>query len=94
MSGEYVPNYSKLSIVGSLPISHSAPNGGEETLREMRGATIIDIGSVLPENKIEGGGLIIDYRLTAGETRRVVFAFNDLALWVEWQGICRASPQE
>jgi hypothetical protein len=36
---------------------------------------------------IEGGGLIIDYT-ARNETavRRVVFGFNELGMWVEWEG--------
>jgi hypothetical protein len=52
----------------------------------MAGATIVRIGSV-NDAGIEGGGLLVDY-IPAGQTqiRRVVFAFNELGLWLEWEG--------
>jgi len=63
------------------------PAEGDETLfRQMVGAEIVRIGS--PSNGgLEGGGLIIDYRLPAdGMTRRAVFEFNELGLWPVWEG--------
>jgi hypothetical protein len=40
------------------------------------------------EGGLEGGGFLIDY-IPAGDTKthRAVFAFNELGLWVEWEGL-------
>jgi hypothetical protein len=78
--------FAALNIIEALPMGHFLPQGGEEVLREMSGATIVRIGSP-DEGDLEGGGLIIDFR-PAGEVkiRRVVFSFNERAMWVEWRG--------
>ena len=79
-------HYSKLELVEALPLSRFAPEGGEEFLRTMAGVTIIRIGST-DEDGIDGGGLLIDYLPKGSDApRRVVFAFNDSGLWVEWEG--------
>jgi hypothetical protein len=79
--------FPKLSIVQALPSAHFHPEGGEELLRQMVGATIVCIGST-NEGGLEGGGFLIDY-IPAGDTKthRAVFAFNELGLWVEWEGL-------
>jgi hypothetical protein len=49
----------------------------------MRGAEIVKIGSV-DDDGLEGGGLLIDYIPRGSDCiRRVVFAFNELGLWIE-----------
>jgi hypothetical protein len=41
------------------------------------------MGCVAPPDAIEGGGLAIDYCRPGNEiTRRIVFAFNELGMWV------------
>ena len=88
MSSEFIPSgalhYGRLEIVEALPHSSYAPEGGEELLRSLRGATLVKIGS-FSEGGIEGGGLVLDY-LPKGDdqVKRVVFAFTDSGLWVEW----------
>ena len=85
------PRYAELSVVEALPFCRFAPEGGEELLRRMAGATIMRIGST-NEDGIEGGGLIIDYMPRgSSETMRVVFAFNASALWVEWEGLVQSA---
>ena len=47
------------------------------------GATILQVGTYEDSNLVETGGLVIDYRPAGtSEARRVVFAFNDVAMWV------------
>ena len=47
------------------------------------GATVVAIGTIEDRHLVEGGGLVIDYRAKgSGTVTRVVFAFNELAMWV------------
>lgn len=79
-------NYLGLKIIEALPLAMYRPEGGEETLHRMRGATIRRIGGT-DEGDLEGGGLLIDYvRPGEREEWRVVFAFNELGLWTVWEG--------
>jgi hypothetical protein len=90
---EGAPNYSGLDVVEALPLSRYYPEGGEELLCGMAGATIMRIGST-GEEGIEGGGLIIDYRPSGSMAlKRVVFAFNESGLWLEWEGALDPSNQ-
>jgi hypothetical protein len=56
-----------------------------ETLpEELLGATIVAIGSPRNYGLVPGGGLWIDYRPAgSGEVRRLVLAFDEVAMWVE-----------
>jgi hypothetical protein len=78
-------DFRRLNITQAFPCGRFSPEGGEALLHRMALSTIIQIGST-DEDFLEGGGLLIDY-VPAGETqtRRVVFAFNELGLWVEWE---------
>jgi hypothetical protein len=81
------PNFGRLQIIEALPHALYAPEGGEALLQEMAGASIVRIGST-DEDGIEGGGLLIDYSLPhSAEIKRVVFAFNDGGLWINWTGL-------
>jgi hypothetical protein len=79
--------YETLGIVEGLPDALHPVTDEDAQLRQLRGATIVRIGST-NDAKIEGGGLLIDY-VPANDTRvrRAVFAFNDLGLWMEWTGL-------
>lgn len=89
MSGDQGLEYAKMAVIEALPLSRFAPQGGEELLHSMAGASIVQIGST-DEDGIEGGGLIIDYMpWGTSEVKRVVFAFNECGLWVEWEGSVR-----
>ena len=80
-------DYGRLAVIAALPLSRFYPEGGEEFLHNMAGATIVRIGST-DQDGIEGGGLIIDYRpVDSNANRRVVFAFNESGLWMEWAGV-------
>jgi hypothetical protein len=75
-------DYAGLDVVEALPTSLHAPAGGEDLFRRLRGAIIERIGST-GEAGIEGGGLVIDYRVVGDDiAHRVVFAFNELGMWV------------
>jgi hypothetical protein len=79
--------YEDLEIMEALPHALYRPEGGEAILTGMRGARMVRIGSV-DQDEIEGGGLIIDYcRIGESRVRRTVFAFNEIGLWVEWDGV-------
>ena len=66
--------------------------GGEKLLMAMAGVTIVRIGTT-DNADIEGGGFVIDYMPRDGkETRRVVFAFNENGMWVEWEGNLASEP--
>lgn len=49
---------------------------------DLIGATIVRFGT-MPESKVEGGGLVIEYRPAESETtKRLTLAFNELGMWV------------
>ena len=50
---------------------------------QLVGVKILDVGFV-PDSDIEGG-LAIDFEKN-GEKQRIVFAFNELGIWKEWEG--------
>jgi hypothetical protein len=59
------------------------PQNGHAFPADLIGAKIINFGAAPKEADIEGG-LIIDYIPDGGGTiKRIVFGFNDLAMWVE-----------
>jgi hypothetical protein len=85
--------YQTMKIIEALPLALHRPEGGEKLLRRMQGAKIVKIGGA-NEDGIEGGGLLIDYVPISGmETHRVVFAFNELGLWLEWEGLIPAQSE-
>jgi len=68
------------------------PNGGAAVPKELMGATILAIGTSL--ESVEGGGLLIDYRLAnSPEARRLVLAFNELGMWIHQQSIVGVSRE-
>jgi hypothetical protein len=75
-----------LEIVEALPSSRFYPVGGEDELQRLSGATILRIGSFAENADLEGGGLAMDYRNGGGETRRIVFAFNENGMWIACDG--------
>lgn len=74
------------NIVPFLP-SRYAPNPddseGRTTPPDLIGSTIVGFGTFEECHNLEGGGLVIDY-IPAGskETKRVVFEFTELGMWV------------
>lgn len=77
-------DYEGLTVVSALPVSAYYPSGAEDVFARLRGARIVQIGGAA-EHGVDGGGLIIDY-ISDGDKRRVVFAFNELGMWVEYEG--------
>lgn len=55
---------------------------GDPVPANLIGARIVGFGA--PDYDVEGGGLVIDY-VPAGQdvTRRVVFAFTELGMWMD-----------
>jgi hypothetical protein len=79
------PSFVELEVVPRLPHRRDPVGEGAEIPADLIGARIINIGAAPPEADIEGGGLILDYIPHGGSTtKRVVFGFNDAALWVEF----------
>lgn len=62
----------------------------ELDLSNLIGATIQDIG-FHPEAKCEGG-FTIDYTQN-GDEKRVIFGFNELGMWKQWEGK-RGNPSD
>ena len=63
------------------------PEGGEEIFRRLVGCKIIRIGSAADAD-LEGGGLIIDYSIAnSALEHRLVFAFNELGMWLLWDSM-------
>lgn len=56
----------------------------ERLPKDLRGATVVSVGTLSDQKLVEGGGLVIDYS-PAGtdQVYRLVLAFNELAMWVE-----------
>jgi hypothetical protein len=79
------PSFAEFEIVPRLPNRRDPANEGAQVPADLIGARIVNIGSAMPEADIEGGGLILDY-VPKGEpaTKRIVFGFNDVGLWVEF----------
>ena len=82
----------KVGVVPELP-DHFGPGRGDAIPADIVGAEILQLGAVSERRAVEGGGLVIDYR-PAGATveRRVVFAFNELGMWVVWTGPLETVP--
>jgi hypothetical protein len=77
---------STVEVVPRLPAWFGV-NRGHELPEDLTGAVIVRIGAVSVEQAVEGGGLVIDYRPSASEEiKRVVFAFNELGMWVRYSG--------
>jgi len=72
----------KLPFLPFLPSAITPPDSGREELARLVGTEIIGIGTTTP-GLIEGGGLIIDYRLPSGQQARLVLAFSERGMWVE-----------
>ena len=48
----------------------------------LAGATIVRIGTV-PELRLEGGGLVIEYRRPGEPSRTLKLAFNECGMWID-----------
>ena len=73
-------------VMDALPSARFRPEGGEEALRRMQGATVIRVGA-LDEGELDGGGFVIDYRPKGSmQIWRLVLAFHEDGMWVEYDG--------
>lgn len=84
-------NYADLNVIEALPDYFHGPLGGEDAFRRLAGARIVKIGAS-SDRKIEGGGLILDYELNA-QKHRLVLAFTELGMWIEYDSF-KAIPDE
>jgi hypothetical protein len=76
-------NYRQIEIEPCLP-ARNAHHRTEPIPPGLVGATIVDIGAAPEQLDVEGGGLVIDYRPQGSDVvRRLVLAFNEIAMWVE-----------
>jgi len=81
---------SSAKIIDRLPDSFDSGRG-DEVPSDLAGATILCVGTV--DADLEGGGLAIEYRPPGSdERRRVVFAFNELGMWVAFSGAAQSEP--
>jgi hypothetical protein len=84
---------SNLSVVPALPCVYG-PERTSEMPKELVGAKIMRIGMPSAEEvdsdvTLEGGGLVIDFQPKSSEcVRRIVFSFNELAMWIIYRGPC------
>lgn len=77
--------FAALPVFAALPDYLDLPRRGRDALARLVGARIVRIGGTAPR-LIDGGGLVIDYVRNAAEApERVVFAFNERAMWVAYQ---------
>jgi hypothetical protein len=69
---------------GDLSKEQKCIGGPDETedFSDLIGSTILDVGF---HSECTEGGLTIDY-LKEGNKKRVVFGYNELGLWKEWEG--------
>jgi hypothetical protein len=76
-------DYLALRICDTLPDRRGA-GLGDAVPSKLIGAEIIGFGAA-SNARIEGGGLIIDYRPQGSAiVHRLVFALNDAGMWVEY----------
>jgi hypothetical protein len=82
-----------------MPVAAELPPAGHYTERahelfmSLRGAKIVACGAPVDPAAVEGGGLIIDFIPDGSDTvRRVVFAFTELGMWIEFYGPKGATP--
>jgi hypothetical protein len=83
MERSYIPK--NLPVFPALPDAlHDTSRFEESVFLKLRGARIVRIGTTMP-GVFEGGGLILDYQLPDSSIEyRMIFAFNDQGLWVEY----------
>ena len=75
-----------MAVLPNLP-DYFRPGSGGALPAGIVGSTIRGIGTIDGAGGVEGGGLVIEYVPPGAATpRRVVFGFNELALWVEYLG--------
>jgi hypothetical protein len=81
MKKDQVYNSDRAALIPRLP-KYFHPQGGEEIPRDLLGASILGFGTT--EERVEGGGLVIDYQPTGNKgARRLILGFTELGMWVE-----------
>jgi hypothetical protein len=68
-----LPNWRGLTYAARLPIN-------------LHGAEVVRFGTT--DVELEGGGLVIDFKLKRSpkRIRRIAFSFNELGMWVSYLG--------
>lgn len=75
---------STAEVIRRLPY-YFHPDRGDALPDNFEGAVIVRFGTIDAERKVEGGGLVIDYRKPdSDEVRRVIFAFTELGMRLEY----------
>jgi hypothetical protein len=79
--------FSSMSVDPRMPVSNKR-RPGQPVPQDLIGASIIRIGTIPPDGpEVEGGGLVIDFmKYMDKEMRRIVFEFNENAMWVVYEG--------
>ncbi|SRR6266852_1619590 len=76
--------FSRVKIVSRLPDSRGC-EFGDEMPSDIIDAEIVAIGTT--RLRLEGGGLVIDYRPKASTTvMRLALSFTELGMWVSYHG--------
>ena len=82
-------DFSTLRVFPLLP-NYFHFEQGNPLPKGLVGSIIVRMGTIPASGEVEGGGLVIDYRRPGSKkTRRVVLAFNELAMWVEHESYPR-----
>ena len=79
-------DFSMIDIISALPASKGPNYSCAKTPSDLIGAKILAFGTTAAFNKFVGGGLAIDY-LPSGaiKPRRIIFAFTEVAMWIQYQ---------
>jgi hypothetical protein len=85
-------DYAGLKIVEALPDFFAVPTARRDIFRRLAGAKIIRIGST-EGGQIEGGGLLLDYEMN-GKIHRLIFAFSEIGMWVEYDSLTSSNSAE
>ena len=79
---------SQISVTAELPPAGHYTERFHEVFLVLKGAKIVACGAPVDPNAVEGGGFIIDFIPEDSDAvRRVVFAFTELGMWVEFYGL-------
>jgi hypothetical protein len=77
-----------VEIVAELPPAGHYTERGYRAFERLPGAKIVACGAPADPDLVEGGGFVIDYIPAGAETvHRLVFAFTELGMWIEFDGI-------
>jgi hypothetical protein len=80
-------DFSRFDVISQLP-NYFRPEDGDDLPEGLIGSTIVGFGTLAEPRSVHGGGLVIDYqRVGEQQTRRLVLACTDVAMWIAYQGI-------